>query len=120
MNITVLHNPDCSKSKCALDYSLLFPKLDISYRNYLQDPLSKTELVSLLQKLQLSAVDIVRTSDKSFIKLFGDKNFTAEELIDIVANHPQFLQRPILIDDGKAIIGRPPELILEYLKEKAG
>lgn len=114
--ITLLHNPDCSKSSCALDYSQLFPGLDIRTRPYLEEPLNKEELARLLQKLQLPATAIVRTTDKDFVAQFGTEALTEDNYLDILVKQPQFLQRPILIDGDKAIIGRPPELILDYLK----
>lgn len=114
--ITLLHNPNCSKSNCALDYSQLFPGLDIIIRPYLQEPLNKEELLQLVQKLQLPVVAIVRTTDKDFIAQFGTEVLSDDVYLDILVNQPQLLQRPILINGDTAIIGRPPELILEYLK----
>lgn len=114
--ITLLHNPDCSKSSCALDYSQLFPGLDIRTRAYLQEPLNKEELLQLLQKLQVPVAAIIRTTDKDFVAQFGTEVLYDDVYLDILVSQPQFLQRPILIDDDTAIIGRPPELILDYLK----
>lgn len=114
--ITLLHNPDCSKSNCALDYSQLFPRLPISTRAYLQEPLSREELLLLLQKLQLPAAAITRTTDKDFVAQFGPEVLADEAYLDILVSQPRFLQRPILVDGNRAIIGRPPELILDYLK----
>lgn len=114
--ITLLHNPDCSKSSCALDYSQQFPHLEINTRPYLQEPLNKEELIQLLQKLQLPVTAIVRATDKDFVTQFGTEALADEAYLDVLVSQPQFLQRPILIDGDQAIIGRPPELILDYLK----
>lgn len=114
--ITLLHNPACSKSGCAMDYSLQFPGVAIQTRWYVQDPLSKTELQELVQKLQLPVREIVRTNEKDFIAQFGTESLDEDTYLDILVQQPQFLQRPILIDGNKAFIGRPPELILDYLK----
>ncbi|GEM_PF-93762 len=114
--LTLLHNPDCSKSNCALDYSQLFPALNIRTRAYLKEPLSKAELLQLLQKLHLPATAITRTTDKEFVAQFGTEVLTDDTYLDILVEQPQFLQRPILVDGDQAIIGRPPELILDYLK----
>lgn len=114
--LTLLHNPDCSKSNCALDYSQLFPALNIRTRAYLQEPLNKEELLQLLQKLQVPVAAITRTTDKDFIAQFGTEILSENTYLDILVEQPQFLQRPILIDGEQAIIGRPPELILAYLK----
>ncbi|RYD98402.1 MAG: hypothetical protein EOP54_07765 [Sphingobacteriales bacterium] len=114
--ITLLHHPGCSKSSCALDYSQLFPGLDIRTRAYLQEPLNKEELLQLLQQLQLPVSAIVRTTDKDFVAQFGTEVLAADAYLDILVKQPQFLQRPILIDGNEAIIGRPPEVILDYLK----
>ncbi len=114
--ITLLHNPDCSKSNCALDYSQLFPGLHIRTRAYLKDPLNKAELLQLLQKLRLPAAAITRTTDKDFVARFGSETLADARYLDILVEQPQFLQRPILVSDDTAIVGRPPELILDYLK----
>ncbi len=114
--ITWLHNPDCAKSSRALDYSRLFPELDIRTRAYLEEPLNSVELLLLLQKLQLPVAAITRTADKDFIAQFGTEILSEDTYLDILVEQPQFLQRPILVSDDKAIIGRPPELILDYLK----
>lgn len=114
--ITLLHNPDCSKSSCALDYSQMFPGLDIKTRAYLQEPLNKEELLQLQQKLQLPVAAFVRTTDKDFVAQYGTQVLPDDAYLDILVSQPRFLQRPILIDGNTAIIGRPPELILDYLK----
>lgn len=114
--LTLLHNPDCSKSNCALDYHRLFPGLDIKTRLYLQEPLNKEELLQLVQKLHLPVAAITRTTDKDFIAQFGADVLADDTYLDILVEQPQFIQRPILVADDQAIIGRPPELILDYLK----
>ncbi len=116
--ITILHNPRCSKSRCALDYTQMFPKLEIQVRNYLKEPLNQNELTDLCANLNQPIEDLVRTSDKAYIELHGKEKLNDEAFIDLLASHPELLQRPILIDGNTVIIGRPPELVLEYLQTK--
>lgn len=117
--ITLLHNSNCSKSNCALDYRLQFPSLDIQIRPYLSDPLSETELSELVGKLKGQVKSILRNSDSGFAKLYGDKPLDEKTIIHFLAAHPSYLQRPILVLDNEVIVGRPPELILDKLKELA-
>ena len=115
--ITILHNPTCSKSNCALDYGLQFPSLDIEIRPYLSDALDEKELRELVEKLKKPASTILRKNDEGFAELYGDKPLDNKTIIQFLASNPTFLQRPILILENEVIIGRPPELILEKLRE---
>lgn len=116
--ITLLINNSCSKSNCALDYSKQFPSLNIKLRAYLDTPLGKNELLELLQKLSVPVSELVRSSNRKYLEIIGEKTLTKDEIVALLVAHPDLLQRPILIDEKQAIIGRPPELILEYLKAK--
>ena len=117
--ITLLSNNSCSKSNCALAYVRSFQELKVHIRQYMEDPLSKSELIGLLQRAQRPVRDLVRTTDKAFIEQFGvQDDLSDDELTELLVQRPDLLQRPILIDDDVIIIGRPPELILAYLHSK--
>ncbi|HTO16261.1 MAG TPA: ArsC/Spx/MgsR family protein [Edaphocola sp.] len=115
--ITILQIPECSKSRCAVEYSQQFPNLNIQLRNYIEQPLTKEELSALIKKLGVQAKDIFRISD---YHSRADEKMpeTDGDYINLLVENPELLQRPILISDAKSFIGRPPELILEFLKEQ--
>ncbi|HET8573512.1 MAG TPA: ArsC/Spx/MgsR family protein [Edaphocola sp.] len=106
--IKVLHNPQCSKSNCALDY-LKTRQLAFEVRDYQNDPLDKAELKTLCEQLGLKPEDIVRKTEPVYKKQFAGKHYSDEEWFDILAGNPVLIQRPIIIHEGKAIIARPVE-----------
>lgn len=116
--ITLLSNNSCSKSNSALEYIRSFTELRVHVRQYMDDPLDKKELQELLRSSKRPALELVRATDKAFMDHFGGKDLSDEELIDILVQRPELMQRPILVDGDTVIIGRPPELILEYLRSK--
>ncbi len=82
------------------------------YREYTQEPLSKSELMGLMKKLGLGPKDVLRKNDQAYkaLGLTGDESDA--ELIALMAEHPTLLQRPIGVEGNKAVVGRPPEALL--------
>jgi len=115
--IQILHNPRCSKSREALQL-LKGENCDIEIVEYLKEIPTKKELKLILSKLGLKAVDIVRKKEPLFLKKFKNKTFTNEEWIQILLENPVLIERPIIIDEYQAIIGRPPELVIDLLTRK--
>ena len=111
--ITLYHNPRCSKSRAVL--SLLEERqLDIEIIEYLKTPPNSSTLHKILEKLGGSAVQLVRTSEKEYQTLNlaqANKN----RLIDAIVEHPNLMQRPIIVSNDRAVIGRPPEQALTIL-----
>jgi arsenate reductase len=112
--LKIYHNGECSKCKGALE--ILIEK-GVAYepRFYLAEPLSKEELKDLLKKLDLSAKDIVRTSEPLYTEQFDGKVLTDDEWLDVIVENPILLQRPIIEKGDKAIIARPPERVFEMI-----
>ncbi|MFM1896815.1 MAG: Arsenate reductase [Pseudomonadota bacterium] len=114
-SITLYHNPDCSKSRAVLallEQNDITP--DIVY--YLDQPPATGQLKELLAKLHLEVRDILRRSEPEFEDLgLEDTSLSDDILLDILSRHPQLLQRPILVKGDSAIIGRPPEKVLQWL-----
>jgi arsenate reductase len=105
---TIWHNPRCSKSRQAKG---LLEELgaEAEVREYLKEPPTRAELVELLAALGLDDPRaIVRTGEDAY-KQLGLADATADELLDALVDNPILLQRPIVVHDGKAVIGRPPE-----------
>ncbi len=112
--IKIMHNNRCSKSRCALDF-LEKKKIDIEIVEYLKTPLTEKEIRSLLKMLGLKAPDIVRKGEDLFKQKFKNKKLTEAEWIKILAKNPVLIERPIIIKGNKAIVGRPPELVLDFI-----
>jgi arsenate reductase (glutaredoxin) len=115
--IQILYNPRCSKCREALSF-LEGESCEVEIVEYLKDSLTKKELKNILSKLGLKAFDIVRQKEALFIKKFAGKKFTNEEWVQILLENPILIERPIVIDGYKAIIGRPPELVIDLVNRK--
>src|ERR1043165_2135905 len=108
-------NPDCSK--CNEAKSLLENQhCDFEIRNYLQQPPSVDEIKDLVKLLGCALVDLVRTNEPLFQEKFSQENLSDDQVIRILSENPQLIQRPILIGNGEAVIGRPPQLVLKLVK----
>lgn len=86
-------------------------------REYLKNPLDAMELQDLQEKLWGKAIDFVRTNEKEFIESGLNKDSDNIAIIKLVTRFPNLLQRPIVMSENKAIIGRPPEDILKIFKK---
>ncbi len=112
--LIIYHNPNCSKSRKALEIISSKTK-EFTIKEYLQQPLTKEELKEILIKLKLPIQEIIRTNEKEFTDYIGGK-LSNERLLDLIIKHPILLERPIVINKDKAVIGRPPERILKLLE----
>ena len=114
-NVTIWHNPRCSKSRNAV--ALLDEQgVDAEVVKYLDTPPTKEEIVDVLKMLGLSARELIRTKEDIYKEL-GLKDVSDENaLISTMVENPKLIERPIVIKDGKAAIGRPIENIVEILK----
>ncbi|MHC5351878.1 arsenate reductase (glutaredoxin) [Metapseudomonas furukawaii] len=113
--LTLYHNPRCSKSRSALEL-LEARGLAPTIVRYLETPPSAAELRELLAKLGLSARQLLRTGEDEYKTLnLSDAGLSEAQLIDAMVAHPKLIERPILVAGDKAIVGRPPENVLEIL-----
>lgn len=111
-----LHNRRCSKSREALE---ILEKSGKKYvmREYLKNPLDVEELQDLQEKLgNISAMEFTRTKESEFIEQGLHKNSTDLEIFKKMQSFPKLMERPILYNNKKAVVCRPPEKILELLK----
>ncbi len=116
MTITMYHNPRCSKSRQTLQ--LLEEKgVEPEIVKYLETPPTADELREVIRLLGLSSArDLMRRKEKEYKELgLDDPGKTEDELIEAMAAHPRLIERPIVIKDGKAALGRPPEKVLDIL-----
>ena len=112
--LTIFHNPRCSKSRQTLAM-IEENKAPVTIVEYLKTPLNKNEIQSLLTQLSKEPIEMMRTKETEFTEqnLKGANN---EQLIEAMINTPKLIERPIVSDGTKAIIGRPPENVLSLLK----
>ncbi len=108
--IKIYHNKHCSKSRQTL--SLLESKTgSLEVVDYLRNPPSFDEIQSILGKLNMEPVDLIRKSEQVFKENYKGKDLSNEELINAMVLNPILIERPIVIKGDKAILGRPPENI---------
>ena len=113
--LTLYHNPRCSKSRGAMEL-LEARGLAPTIVRYLETPPSAAELRDLLAKLGLSARQLLRTGEDEYKALnLDDAGLSEEQLIAAMVAHPRLIERAILIAGDKAVVGRPPEKVLELL-----
>ncbi|GMV92763.1 MAG: arsenate reductase (glutaredoxin) [Candidatus Hydrogenedentota bacterium] len=111
--ITIYHNPRCTKSRETL--ALLREEgVEPEVVEYLKTPPSKARLRELA-KLLGNAHVLLRTKEKEYQALGLSPESTTAAIVDAIAEHPILLERPIVVCDGKAAIGRPPESVLRIL-----
>ncbi|WP_434558235.1 arsenate reductase (glutaredoxin) [Pseudomonas sp. Z4-20] len=114
-DLTLYHNPRCSKSRGALEL-LEARGLSPTVVRYLENPLDAAQLERLLGKLGIQARQLLRTGEDEYKTLnLAAQGLSQAQLIAAIADHPKLMERPILEAGDKAAIGRPPEKILEIL-----
>ena len=115
MPYKLIHNPQCSKSKQAKEL-LELKGISFEIVQYLKTPLGKEELRTLSRQLNLRPIEMVRTKEDAFEKYGLDKpGVTDEQVLDAIAKEPRLLERPILVQGQKAVIGRPTERLNDLL-----
>ena len=112
--IQIYHNPRCSKSRECENFLL---QLNQPYQiiRYLDNPLSFEEIKSLLAKLEIPAAALIRKSEKIWKENYKDKVLNEDELITAMTKNPILIERPIIVNGNRAVIGRPLENIDKIL-----
>ena len=115
MNITIYHNPRCSKSRQTL--ALLEENgFETSVIEYLKTPPSEKELSDILNKLGIPPRDLMRQKETEYKdNNLDNESLSDKDLIAAMVKHPKLIERPIVVTDQKAAIGRPPESVLSIL-----
>jgi arsenate reductase len=112
--IKIYHNSRCSKSRCGLEILEKSGK-DFEVVSYLENIPSKEELKNILLLLNINAEDLIRKNEAIWKENFKGKSLTENQLIEAMINYPKLIERPIVINGKKAVIGRPPEKILDII-----
>ena len=107
----IYHNPKCSKSRQTL--AIVQDKIAaFEIIEYLKNPLSTEEITVLLSQLNIKPIELVRKQEKIWKENYKGKELTDTKIIKIMAENPKLIERPIVVKNNKAIIGRPPENVL--------
>ena len=116
MKTYIYHNPRWSKSRGSVKI-LNENNVDYKIVNYIKEGISKIDLLTICEFLDIKPINIIRTSDQYYkdLKISSEDMNNDEFLLDIIVKNPKILQRPIFINGNKAIIGRPPERVLDIL-----
>ncbi|WP_179008305.1 arsenate reductase (glutaredoxin) [Winogradskyella forsetii] len=112
--IKIYHNPRCSKSRQGLSI------LEESGQNfetikYLEDQLTSQEIITILDKLGIKPIDLVRKNESIWKSDYKGKNLSDTEIIAAMVHYPKLIERPIVVNGEKAVIGRPPESINDII-----
>jgi len=110
----IYHNPRCSKSRNSLDI-IRKKGIDVTVVEYLKTTPTKSELKDLLKKLNILAKDLVRKGEQAYKDNFKGKELSEDEWVDAMIDYPKLIERPIIVNGDKAVIGRPPEKVLEII-----
>ena len=114
-HIVIYHNPSCRKSRETLSL-IKSNNINPSIILYLKEKLFKKEIFSILKKLNLHPRELLRDTEKEYKNNnLSDANLTKGQIVDFMIKYPILIERPIVIRGDKAIIGRPPENVLELI-----
>ena len=113
-NITIYHNPRCSKSRASLallEENGVTPQIVL----YQETPLDSAMINELLAKLDMKAIDLVRRGEADFKEAGLTRDSSEQQLVDAMVAHPKLIERPIVVKGDRAVLGRPPENVLELI-----
>lgn len=110
----IYHNPRCRKSRETLEILKTFSK-EITVVEYLKTPPSETEIRQILQMLNIKAKDLIRKGEPEYKENYKGKELTEDEWIGVMLKFPKLIERPIVVSNNKAVIGRPPENVRKLL-----
>jgi arsenate reductase len=111
---TIYHNPRCSKSRKTLEL-LEQNQVNIEVVKYLETPPTSDELKHILSLLNKTPDEVMRKNEDEYKLHFKNKTLTESEKIDLMNQFPKVIERPIVVMGNKAVIGRPPENVLDIL-----
>ncbi|WP_432473124.1 arsenate reductase (glutaredoxin) [Amphritea sp. HPY] len=115
MTVEIYHNPRCSKSRTTLAL-LEENSVTPDVRLYLETPPTADQLKAVLAQLNMPARQLLRKGEDEYkANNLADASLTEEQIIDLMVQFPRLIERPIVISNGQARIGRPPESVLEIL-----
>ncbi|RZS93598.1 arsenate reductase (glutaredoxin) [Aquimarina brevivitae] len=112
--VTIYHNPRCKKSRETL--TILEEKNeDIEIIKYLDTPPNEKELLKLIELLGIKPLELIRKNETIWKENYKGKNLSDDQVIKAMVAHPKLMERPIVVKNNKAVIGRPPENVTSIL-----
>ncbi|MGY0392560.1 arsenate reductase (glutaredoxin) [Bizionia sp. KMM 8389] len=112
--ITIYHNNRCSKSRSGLEIVENSGK-PFQIKKYLEDTPTEAEIKNIISMLGISPIELVRKNESIWKEQYKGKDLTDAEIISAMHENPKLIERPIVINNNQAVIGRPPEKILNIL-----
>ncbi len=110
----IYHNPRCSKSRQTLEI-LIKKNVNFEIVEYLKDKLSINDLEEIIEKLEINTIELVRKNESVWKEKFKDRKLNDKEIVQAMIENPKIIERPIVINGNKAILGRPPENVLKII-----
>ncbi|BAO77192.1 arsenate reductase (glutaredoxin) [Winogradskyella sp. PG-2] len=110
--ITIYHNPRCRKSREGLEI-LKQSNKEFEIVKYLDNQLNREQLQSIITKLSIKPIDLIRKNEAIWKSDYKGKALADKDIIEAMVAYPKLIERPIVINENKAVVGRPPESILE-------
>ena len=110
----IYHNPRCRKSREGISY-LESKKINFEVIDYIKNNLSSGQIRNILKKLKLKPIELVRKNEAIWKEKYKARDFTDDQLIKILSNEPKLIERPIIVSEKLAVIGRPAENIDKLL-----
>ena len=112
--VKIYHNPRCSKSRSAVQ---ILEERGVPYEvvRYMDEPMTEEEFLELLDLLDLEAPELLRTDEKIWRENYRELELNEDELVMLMLEDPQLMQRPIVVNGSKAVVARPPGRVLEVL-----
>jgi arsenate reductase (glutaredoxin) len=117
--IRIYYKTGCSKCQTALEMVSEETKEETELIEYIETRPGEKEIADLLVMLGIPAEQLVRKKEDIYIEKFSGKQLTEQDWIKILVQYPELIERPIIIYGDKAVIGRPPEKIIEFLRDKS-
>lgn len=110
----IYHNPRCSKSRQTLEI-IKENKKEFEIVEYLKDRLSISELELIIKKLGITTMELVRKKELIWKENYKGKNLSDKDIVRAMIENPKIMERPIVVNGEKAVLGRPPENVLKII-----
>ena len=112
--IKIFHNNRCSKSRQALALVRSLTN-EVEVIDYMNNTMTKDMLVKVLQDLEMSPSELLRKGESDYKQHVKGKDLSDDQIVDLMLTYPKLIERPIVVNNGKAIVARPPELVNEFV-----
>ena len=112
--IQIYHNPRCSKSREGIEI-LKKSNVPFEIKEYLKHPPTIAELNKLILLLGISPIQLIRKGESAWKENYKGKELSDSEIVKAMVDYPKLIERPIVINGKKAVIGRPPTIIIEII-----